>query len=70
MKVIIDRFEGLYAICEKEDGTMIEIELNKIPEGGKEGVVLNIKNDKVSIDIVKTKERQKEIAEQVKDMWV
>ena len=69
MKVVIDRFEGPYAVCEKEDRTMIEIEVRKLPEGVVEGDVLNIENEKITIDIFETKARQKEITELTKDMW-
>ncbi len=40
MKLIIDRFEGDYAVCEREDKTMMDIERSKLPEGVKEGSVL------------------------------
>lgn len=33
MKVIIDRFEANYAVCEEEDRTMIDIEKSKLPPG-------------------------------------
>jgi hypothetical protein len=69
MRVVIDRFEGLYAICEKEDRTMSEIEIIKIPKGAKEGDVLKIENEEVTIDIFETKARQKKIADVTNDMW-
>ena len=31
MKVIIDRYEGQYAVCEKEDMSMINIKRNLVP---------------------------------------
>jgi hypothetical protein len=31
MKVIIDRFEENFAVCEKESGEMINIEVTKLP---------------------------------------
>lgn len=37
MQVIIDRFEGKYVVCEKEDRTMVNIEKGKIPDDAKEG---------------------------------
>jgi tetrahydromethanopterin S-methyltransferase subunit B len=69
MKVIIDRFEGDFAVCEKEDRTMMDIEKSKIPTTAKEGDVLNITNDRITIDVEETKKRKKEIEELTKDLW-
>ncbi|HEY5556308.1 DUF3006 domain-containing protein, partial [Acetobacterium sp.] len=60
MKVIIDRFEGNFAVCEKEDRKMIDIERNKIPSSAKEGDVLDITNDQITIDFKETEKRKKE----------
>jgi len=40
MKVIVDRFEGKYAVCEKEGNVMINIEKSQLPKGVKEGDVI------------------------------
>ena len=69
MKIIIDRFEGNYAVCEKEDTTMINIERNKIPIEAKEGSVLSVTEDGVTIDEEETKSRKKNIKELTKDLW-
>ncbi|MCB2305608.1 DUF3006 domain-containing protein [Clostridium estertheticum] len=69
MKVTIDRFEGFYAVCEKEDRAMMNIKRNDIPSEAKEGDVLNIINDKITIDNEETKKRKKEIEELTKNLW-
>ena len=69
MRVTIDRFEGFYVVCEKEDRTMLDIEKSKIPITAKEGDVLNIINDKITINLEETKKRKKEIEELTKDLW-
>jgi len=69
MKVIIDRFEGIFAVCEKEDRKMLDIERDKVPSTAKEGDVLNITNDKITIDFQETEKRKKEIEELTKDLW-
>ncbi|MPQ31529.1 DUF3006 domain-containing protein [Clostridium estertheticum] len=69
MNVIIDRFEGNYAVCEKEDRTMIDIKKSKIPSIAKEGDVLSIDNDVIIIDIEKTKKRVNEIEKLTKGLW-
>lgn len=42
MKVIIDRFEGNYAIVELENRSTVDMPKKLIPEGAKEGDVLSI----------------------------
>jgi hypothetical protein len=69
MKVIIDRFEGNYVVCEKEDRTMINIERNKIPTEVKEGSVLSVTEDGIAIDEEDTIRRKKDIEELTKDLW-
>ena len=41
-KLIIDRFEGTYAICEDQEKKMFAISLNELPQGAKPGDVLQI----------------------------
>jgi hypothetical protein len=69
MKVVIDRFEGNYAICEKEDRNMMDIEINKLPLGAKVGDVLEILNNKISINTADTEKKKREIEELTKDLW-
>lgn len=66
MKAIIDRFEGNFAVCEKENKTMIDIPKEILPEEAKEGDVLNIN---ISIDTEETENRKKFIEELTKDIW-
>lgn len=69
MKVIIDRFEGNYAVCEKEDRKMVDIERSKIPFEAKEGDILNFDSNNITIDIEATQKRRKEIEELTEDLW-
>ena len=69
MKVIIDRFEGRMAVCEKEDRTMIDIKRVDIPAEAKEGDVLKISDNKITIDVEETTKRKAEIEELTKDLW-
>ncbi|MBC2578922.1 DUF3006 domain-containing protein [Clostridium sp. DJ247] len=50
MKVIIDRFEGPYAVCKKEDSSMVDIKRIKIPMEAKEGDILQIEDSKITIE--------------------
>ena len=42
MKLIIDRIEENIAVCEKEDGKMVEISAQLLPDGVGEGAVIEI----------------------------
>ena len=69
MKIVVDRFEGKYAVCEKEDGTIINIEKAKLSKEVKEGDVLNIEGKSISIDSAETLKRKNDIEELMKDIW-
>jgi hypothetical protein len=69
VKVIIDRFEGNLAVCEKEDGTFMDISSVRLPNGAKEGDMLVITGDQISVDKLGTKERRNKINKLMEDMW-
>jgi hypothetical protein len=56
MKVIIDRFEGDYAVIELEDKTICNMPIKLLPEGAIEGSVLRIE-----VDNEATKNKKEEI---------
>jgi len=63
-KVIIDRFEGDFAVCEDEDRKMINIEKSRLPKDAKEGTVLIIMGDKeddIKVDYAETQARKSRI---------
>ena len=64
MRMVIDRFEGDYAVCERDDRTMLNINKNKLPAEAKEGDVLTVDGDAISIDLRETSKR-KERAEKL-----
>ncbi len=67
--MIIDRFEGEYAIIECAPGKLQEIPRNLLPADAQEGDILKIVQGKYVVDQAQTKERQKEIDELAKDLW-
>jgi len=69
MKVIIDRFEGKYAVCQREDMSMVNIDKSRLPYGAKEGDVLSIFNDKINIDKEETERLKKDVEKLSKDIW-
>ena len=44
-QLVIDRFEGKFAICENADQRYFAIETQELPEGAKEGSVLEISGE-------------------------
>mgnify|MGYP001063035623 FL=1 len=64
MKVIIDRFEGDYAIVELADGTMVDMPISLVPKGAREGDVLVI-----GIDADETAKRKERIKKLMDDLW-
>lgn len=60
-KVIIDRFEGDFAVCEDENRRMINIEKWRLPADAKEGCVLIINEDGIDVDYAETMARKDKI---------
>lgn len=70
MKLIVDRFEGDFAVCEKQkDGKMINILKDKLPKNIKEGDYLRITDQEVIIDYDKRKAREEKIKNLMDDLW-
>ena len=72
--VIIDRFEGTFAICEGEghgkEIKMYAIEIAELPQGAKEGDVLTISDSgELSIDQKETAARRSKIKKMQDNLW-
>jgi len=68
-KIIIDRIEGIYAVCEKEDRTMVNIPITAFPVKVNEGEVWITDCENLILDDAETENRKKEIAEIAKRQW-
>ncbi|MDD3270180.1 MAG: DUF3006 domain-containing protein, partial [Syntrophomonadaceae bacterium] len=62
MQVIIDRFEGAYAVVESEAKSMQKIKREEIPSAAREGDVLIHKDNIWTIDREASLERKQKIA--------
>ncbi len=67
--LIVDRFEGNYAICENEEGNMVNILLKNLPGEVKEGDCIEQVGGSYKINKEYTKRLRDEIEELTKDMW-
>lgn len=65
MNIIIDRFEGNFAVVELEDKRMINMPRELVPEEAKEGDILVIQ-----ISLEKTEDLKRKIEEEeVEGLW-
>ena len=69
MKVVVDRFEGNYAVCEKKDRTMINVDKKKLPKGAKEGDVLIIDGEIIRIDRSESARRKEDVEKLMDELW-
>jgi hypothetical protein len=61
-RLIVDRFEGDFAVCEQEDLTMTDIQIDSLPAGVHAGSVLYVdENGKFSLDIWQEEERRENL---------
>ncbi|HHW30346.1 MAG TPA: DUF3006 domain-containing protein [Clostridiaceae bacterium] len=67
--LILDRFEGDYAVCEDKNGEMVNIERSKIPKEAKEGSMLTIEDNRIQINQRETEKRRNRIIDMIKDLW-
>jgi len=67
--LIVDRFEGGFAVCEQEDGSMVDVDMKLLPKGTKEGDVLRVDNGVYTIDTDATLERTKRIRQLMGELW-
>lgn len=49
--LVIDRFEGTYAICEDKDQKFFAIEVSELPQGAHEGDVLDVNDTEGTVNI-------------------
>lgn len=68
--LIIDRFEGTYAICEDEEKKFFAIETAELPKEAGEGDVLEISDDgNLSVNAEKTQARRGRIRKKQDRLW-
>lgn len=61
MMITVDRVEGDFAVCELEDGTFKDIAISELPDGIKQGTVLEFLNGEYKINLEAQRERAAEI---------
>lgn len=70
LTIVVDRFEGKYAICEDGEHACYAIDLADLPTGLKNGCVLNISDDgSISYDEEETLRRRQHIAQKQRELF-
>lgn len=68
-KLIIDRFEGDYAVCEQADKSMVNIHKTNLPSEAKEGdIILQASDGSIKISHSQTQSRKDHIQKKMKDL--
>lgn len=68
-KLIVDRYEGQYMVCEDSDQKLFAIETSEMPQKAVPGTVLRISDDGViTVDEEETERRKKRILEKQKKL--
>lgn len=69
MQLIIDRFEGGFAVCEDENRKMVNIDRGKLPPEAREGDVLYVDGAEYKIDTEAANARKRELKKLMDDIW-
>lgn len=70
MRLVIDRFEGKYAICELENGEFIDVSKADIPQEAKEGDILTKTDNGYCVDKTATETKREEIKQRMNRLFV
>ena len=66
----VDRIEGDYAVCEdSQTQEMVNIKIDSLPKGIKEGSVIKFENNEYRIDEEKEKETSERIKQKMNNLW-
>ncbi|MBP3939455.1 MAG: DUF3006 domain-containing protein [Clostridia bacterium] len=69
MKYTVDRIEEDFAVCEDENGAMVNIEKTQLPADIREGDIVSVENGEAVILRDETQERRKIISQKRKDIF-
>lgn len=70
MRMIIDRFEGDYAVCETESGEIKNISKSQISKDAKEGDILIRGESEWQIDADESKKRRMSIENRLNKLFI
>lgn len=68
-RLIVDRLENNYAVCETKENKVIHIPMKEIPNNTKEGDVLMLMEGKYVIDTIDTNTRKERIRDKINRLF-
>lgn len=70
MRLIIDRFEGKYAVCEDEEQVLYAVAREELPPGAETGSALTLSLEgTLLLDLEETRRRRDRIAEKQRQIF-
>lgn len=69
MKVIVDRIEENFAVCEMENGNMLSLSMSILPSNIKDGTVLDIQGQIITVDEEQTEKKRKAAERLLDDLF-
>ena len=69
LKYTVDRIEEGFAVCEDENGRMVNVEIATLPVDVREGDIISLENGKAVILEDETHERRRMIQQKRKDIF-
>jgi len=70
MLLTVDRFEGDFAVCEKDDMQMVDIAISELPDGVTEGSVLSYDGAAYLLCLTEEADRASRIKEKMDSLFV
>ena len=67
-RLVIDRFEGTFAVCEAENHTNISVPITSLPEGCCEGDIITKEGTRYSVDRVATEASKRRIDDKINSL--
>jgi hypothetical protein len=67
--LVIERFEGEIAVCERPDRTSVDIPRAELPEGAKQGDVLRLRGGRLEVDHEETEKQARKIKDMMDRLW-
>lgn len=68
-KLSVDRIEGDYAVLEDDDEGRFDILMSELPQGCKEGDIIDLTDGVFTVDAVETEKRRKRISDLSKKLF-
>lgn len=70
MRLVVDRVEGAVAVCETDEGSFVEIGVDDLPQGAKEGSVLKGELGSLELDDEERMARERKVASLMDSLFV